>query len=168
MPRKKGKEKIFMKRALWLGLIGVFMLSLGACAGPEQSAVEGQKGKPASQRYTVSPEGVINDAQTGLEWVVGPDRDLNHAQAVQWVASCSLAGGRWRMPTRHELKTLYQKGSGERNLDPAFKTTGWWVWAEARDSTSAWSFSFNHGCITWDARLNSTYGRVFGVRSGLR
>lgn len=29
------------------------------------------------------------------------------------------------MPTRAELKTLYQQGLSDRNMDPLFKTTGW-------------------------------------------
>jgi len=63
--------------------------------------------------------------KTGLEWVVGPDRDTNYEQAKQWVAACRLAGGGWRMPKLGELSTLYQEGVGERNMDTAFKTTGW-------------------------------------------
>lgn len=76
-------------------------------------------------RFAVSSEGVITDSKTGLEWILGPDRDTNYSQAEQWVASFKMAGGGWRMPTRQELATLYQKGVGQRNMDPAFKITGW-------------------------------------------
>ncbi len=116
-------------------------------------------------RFEVSADGMITDGQTRLEWVVGPDKDTNYAQAMQWVASCQVAGGGWRMPTRVELKTLYKQGVGERNMDPAFKTTGWWVWAEPRDSSSAWNFSFILGYEYCYFRDNSSNGRVFGVRS---
>jgi hypothetical protein len=117
-------------------------------------------------RFEVSAEGMITDGQTKLEWVVGPDKDTNYAQAMQWVASCQVAGGGWRMPTRMELKTLYQQGVGVRNIDPAFKTTGWWVWAEPRDSSSAWTFYFNNGNEEiWRTRDLSSGLRVFGVRS---
>ena len=78
-------------------------------------------------RFMVSADGVITDSETGLEWIVEPDRNTNYSQAEQWVASSTVAGGGWRMPTRQELRTLYQKGVGQRNMDPAFKTTGWWV-----------------------------------------
>jgi hypothetical protein len=116
-------------------------------------------------RFEVSADGMITDGQTKLEWVVGPDKDTNYAQAMQWVASCAVAGGGWRMPTRVELKTLYQPGVGERNVDPAFKTTGWWVWAEPHDSSSAWRFFFDDGFETWRGRDLSDSNRVFGVRS---
>ena len=79
---------------------------------------------PITIRFMISSDGAIADSRTGLEWVVGPDRDTNYAQAEQWVVNCKVMGGRWRMPMRQELSTLYQKGVGERNMDPAFKTTG--------------------------------------------
>ena len=96
---------------------------------------------------------------------MGPDRDTNYSQAVQWVDSCSVGGGAWRMPTRQELRSLYEKGIGERNMDPAFKTTGWYVWAEPRDSSSAWGFNFSDGEEIWYSRYSSNRYRVFGVRS---
>ncbi|MHB8765377.1 MAG: Lcl C-terminal domain-containing protein, partial [Deferrisomatales bacterium] len=63
-------------------------------------------------RFTVSQDGVIADGMMGLEWAVGPDRDTTYGQAQQWVANLAVAGGGWRMPTRRELATLYQKGVG--------------------------------------------------------
>lgn len=118
-------------------------------------------------RFMESTDGVITDSETGLEWVVGPDRDTNYSQAEQWVASLKVAGGGWRMPTRQELRTLYLEGVGQRNMDPAFKTTGWWVWAEPRGSSSAWGFSFNTGGdVDW-LSLSTSLNKlgVFGVRS---
>jgi hypothetical protein len=119
-------------------------------------------------RFSVSSDGVIVDSLTNLEWVVGPDRDTNYAQAEQWVASCKVAGAGWRMPTRQELAMLYQKGVGERNMDPSFKTTGWYVWREPRDSSSAWNFSFYDGYEHWGNRYDSGHYRVFAVRSRSR
>lgn len=161
-----------MKQPWPLGWILAGALILAACAGAPPAKVE-QTGKTApvkvlSERYTVLPGGVIADARTGLQWVVGPDRDMDFDQAVAWVGSCRAAGGGWRMPTREELRSLHQAGAGERNMAPVFRTSGWWVWAEPRDAQSAWSFSFNHGCATWDARINSRYGRAFGVRRAPR
>ncbi len=124
--------------------------------------------QPMQIRFEVSAEGMIVDSQTGLMWVVGPDKDTNYAQAEQWAAACTVAGGGWRMPTKLELKGLYQQGVGERNMDPAFKTTGMWVWAEPRDSSSAWGFGFGFGGEDWINRDYSSYARVFGVRSRLR
>ena len=67
------------------------------------------------------------------------------------------------MPMRQELSTLYQKGVGERNMDPTFKTTGYWVWAEPGDSSSAWSLDFAYGYENWLGRRYSGSGRGFGA-----
>ena len=71
------------------------------------------------------------------------------------------------MPTREELKTLYQKGAGSRNKTPLLETTGWWVWSgETKDS--AWAFGFGSGRglgETCGLRSGSYYGRGFAVRS---
>lgn len=116
-------------------------------------------------RFTVSADGVIADFTTGLEWVIGPDQDTSYAQAEQWVAGFGGAGGGWRLPTREELKGLYQPGTGERNMAPAFKTTGWLLWAEPRDASSAWAFNFKNGSEYWYYRDSSESNRVFAVRS---
>ena len=116
-------------------------------------------------RFNVSSYGVITDSQTNLEWLVGPDRYTTYWQAEQWAAGCKVAGGGWRMPTRQELKGLYKKGIGERNMYPVFKITGWNVWAEPRDSSSAWVFNFYDGGELWAGRGQPANPRVFGVRS---
>ena len=107
--------------------------------------------------------GVVYDKNTGLEWYAGPDRDTNWNDANAWVESLNVAGGGWRMPTKEELKTLYQKGAGTRNMTSLLKTTGWWVWSESRDSSSAWYFG--SGGASWFFRDYSYYWRGFAVRS---
>jgi hypothetical protein len=97
--------------------------------------------------------------------MVGPDRDTTYEQARQRVASCKTAGGGWRMPTRKELASLYQKGFGKRNIDPAFKTTGWYVWAGPRSSRTAWGVNFTFGIDGWKYHNNSNTRRGFAVRS---
>ena len=110
--------------------------------------------------------GVIYDKNTGLEWFAGPDRRTDWNEAKAWVENFDVAGGGWRMPTRQELKTLYQKGAGTRSMTPLLKTTGWWVWGEARDSSSAWGISFYWGNEYWYNRDNSNgHFRGFAVRS---
>ncbi len=116
-------------------------------------------------RFEVSSDGVITDSQTKLEWVVGPDQDTSYTQATQWVDACKVAGGGWRMPTRAELQSLYQKGVGERNMDPVIKVTGWGLWAEPKDEKTAWGFDFSVGNEDWGMREGAGNGRVIGVRS---
>jgi hypothetical protein len=121
-------------------------------------------------RFIVSPEGVISDSNTRLEWVMGPDRDTSYSEAEQWLTKCKVAGGSWRMPTGQEMATLYQKGIGRLNMDPAFKTTGWAIWAGRLGSKRAWIFDcYGHQLMEQD--LGSPVStvaqgkRVIGVRS---
>jgi hypothetical protein len=117
-------------------------------------------------RYEKYASGVVLDTKNGLEWYTGPDKDMNWNEAKRWVANLSVAGGGWRMPTMKELKTLFQKGAGPRNMSPLLKTTGWWVWSgEKRSSSSAWRFGFGLGTEGWHDRRPSSTRRGFAVRS---
>jgi hypothetical protein len=134
-----------------------------------ESGPEGQTKmlpQPMILRYMVSKEGVISDSRTGLEWLAGPGQDTNWNMARNWTAGLSVAGGGWRMPTRGELKTLYEKGMGERNIDPIFKMTGTDVWSgEPYDSSFAWYFDFRIGSERWFTRSLASDVRTFAVRS---
>ena len=117
-------------------------------------------------QYVSYKNGIVYDEKTNLEWIVGPDKDTTWDEAKAWVESLSVEGGGWRMPTRAELKTLYQKGTGTHNFTPLLKTTGSWVWSgETEGSSSAWAFFFAGGYEAWPARYRSTIGRGFAVRS---
>jgi hypothetical protein len=160
------KEKKLMKKTLYIGLMFLFVLSLGACAGDKQSAIE-VKDAMSKTRFAVSSDGVISDAGTGLEWVKGPDQKFKYEPATNWVTSCKVAGGGWRMPTRRELKTIYLPGAGQNNIDPAFKFSGWGsVWAEPDGPSAAWCFNFANG-EAFSRGLNEWVEdtRVLAVRS---
>jgi len=149
-----------MKIIFYSSLILLVLFGFGV-AGNGSKAVASETD---SGRFTVSDLGVIYDSETGLQWVVGPDKEMPYEPARQWVTACNTAGGGWRMPTRKELRTLNQKELKNRPLDPAFKITGWAVWAEPRDDSSAFyfifsaTFPFGHHCA------HDVGKRVFGVR----
>jgi len=120
-------------------------------------------------RTTVRPEiygqfevvgPIIRDTVTGLEWQVGPDRGMNWDDAKEWVDGF---GGNWRMPTQAELWGLWDSGIRRSNWGP-FANSGWVVWGEVRDSSSAWYFYFDDGDEYWGARSNTTNFRAFAVR----
>ena len=69
--------------------------------------------------FIVYRYGIIFDKDTGLEWIAGPDRDLDWLMAKNWIDSLKVAGGGWRMPTLEELET---RGHIAKHF---FKTTGW-------------------------------------------
>ena len=134
-------------------------------SAPKKSA--DPKAKPKTQkRYTKDADGVITDSRTGLQWYVGSDWDTNWYAAKKWVDGLTVAGGGWRMPSRNELKGLYQKGKGSRNMDPIFKTSDRWVWSgETRGSSDAWRFHFTIGEGFWHRRTPGSDVRAFAVRS---
>lgn len=123
------------------------------------------------KNFVAYENGIIYDAWTGLEWIVGPDKKTTLDEAMKWVDNLSVAGGGWRMPTSNELEGIYWKRKGTQNIIPLFKTTGSWVWSTKRKGTSLeWPFSFQAGKVHWYGRLNPLNSRSFAVRlnPGLR
>lgn len=116
-------------------------------------------------RFSVSADGVITDAITGLQWLTGSDLDTDYSQAKRWINELDVGGGNWRMPTREELSTIYFAGVGERNMDPAFDFTGWYVWAEPFDSKFAYICNFVEGGCDYHDQSVSVRHRAFAVRS---
>ena len=85
--------------------------------------------------------------------------------AEHWSENLDVAGGGWRMPTRAELKTLYRKGAGMRNMTDLLKTTGWEVWtSETQGLSLVLTFGFKSGLENWGGRDYSVNIRAFAVR----
>lgn len=72
--------------------------------------------------------GVVLDKHSGLEWFVGPDKDIVFDKAGDWIAALKVEGGGWRFPKTFELQGLYKKGAGTRMGRPcitkSFRSTG--------------------------------------------
>ena len=124
-------------------------------------------------RYEVSPEGVITDTTTHLQWYVGPDERTNWYEAAAWVKKLSVAGGGWRLPTLDELEGIYEKnkGSDKAHIDAVFwnKNTSLLGWSnKTKGSSSACFFHFGYGNGYWYPSSNATRLRGFAVRSGSR
>lgn len=134
-----------------------------------------------SKRFEIEECGSIFDKQTGLEWFVGPDYNMDWFQAKTWVKSLSVCGSKsWKMPGINELKTLFDKrftaGSGyytggqywPAHISGEFSQIGGgsWVWtSQTVGSGSAKSFNFNQGFSTTSPKQNTSYStRAFAVR----
>jgi len=116
--------------------------------------------------YVSYENGIVYDEKTNTEWIAGADKFVTWDEAKEWVDSLSVEGGGWRMPTKNELKSLYKKGAGERNMTPLFKTTGWRVWSvETEGESATWYLNFYDGDYTWGTRESEGNPRVFAVRS---
>jgi len=130
-------------------------------------------------RYTVNSCGSISDSRTGLEWYVGPDRNMTWDEARKWTQQLSTCGERWRMPNVKEIKTLYDPnntaGTGyytrgqyyPAHIHPVFDAigSGSWIWANETMGEEARSFNLNQGIEVSYPRQNITYStRAFAVR----
>ncbi len=131
--------------------------------------------------FVAYDNGVVYDTRTGLEWFAGPDKNTNWKKAKSWVENLDAAGGGWRMPTCDELRTLFRKGAGSkdisplsRNITPLFKVRGQFIWSgeigEIKGSIwSRWDasyFDYNFdGVEATDLFWFSSDFRSFAVRT---
>ena len=111
-------------------------------------------------RFIEHVSGLVQDKNTGLEWITGPDIDTTLDEAKSWVKNLSIDGGGWRLPTIVELKALNQVI--RCSITTSLKTSGWWVWTHDFHY-SAWQFSFHSGySLVVDSKRSSARG--FAVR----
>lgn len=151
---------MFRKIALGIAIL-MFLTGASLClADSKEVAREGT--------YVAYDDGLVKDTNTGLEWIVGPDKDIAWQEAKSWVEGLNAGNAGWRMPKMNELEGLYQQGVGERNMTPLLKTTGWWVWSkdfkEGSPYSVAWNFSFFYGNGRWNCPKELTDRRAFAVR----
>ena len=124
------------------------------------------------ERFSLE-DGVIYDSQLGLEWAPSDGQVLNHYQAEGYARDLSLAGGGWRLPTREELKSLYDK-TKPGNVDPVFGVGDQWVWTselwnEVPSVPGGVGFYFYDGRVKGGDRDNigrQNNRRALAVRSG--
>ncbi len=109
---------------------------------------------------------IVYDKETNLEWIAGPDKDVHWSEAKSWAEGLSLDGWGWRMPTKTEVKKLYKKGSGSRNMTFLLNNSGWWIWSEEKNGSKGFRF-FGHSTSysSWYHLGFSDDRRVFAVRS---
>ena len=126
-----------------------------------------------SGRFTRGPDGVISDTSTGLQWLPGPDKEIDYYEAQSWIESIhNRAGGGWHMATVQDLETIAQRGVGDNNLDPIFGLSGWLVWtgqaAGPMDSSyydsDPWMYDFRAMMRFMASRNSKGPERVLAVR----
>jgi hypothetical protein len=149
-----------MKRIVCAVLIA--LLAVPCVSIADSSSEEVGRG----DRFIAHADGVVYDTKTGLEWYAGPNKDTKWKQAKRWTERLQVAGGGWRLPTIKELKALYEKDVGTRNMTPLLKTTGWLIWSgETKGSFRAWGFHFGPGYEFYITRDISHNAQGFAVRS---
>ena len=118
--------------------------------------------------YEKLSSGIVYDKTTQLEWFAGPNIETGYRRANSWISKLNIDNGKkWRMPTTSELKTLFIKNAGIRNMTTLLHMTGCLVWSQKTSmfSSSAPCFDFCSGTeMTYDI-TNAGYFRAFAVRS---
>ena len=167
---------IWLDETMGLSLARGFYFSNGASSWHGRNGSLGLRAFAVRKKPSVSKiardekfiryaNGIVRDTKTDLEWVAGPDKDMNWDDAKYWIESLDIDGGGWRMATLDELKGLYKEDSGTRNMTQLLKTTGWWMWSgKTRSLSYAWFFSFSSDRKGWNVRDYSNGYRAFAVR----
>ena len=114
-------------------------------------------------RFTLK-DGIIEDSLLGLQWGPAPDREMTHYEAQDYVQNLKVAGGGWRLPTRAELRSLYD-ASKPGLADPLFKVSGKLIWTSEVDAdpTLAWYFNFYSGGEYKDTRRPCCNFYFYGI-----
>ncbi len=118
--------------------------------------------------------GVVIDNATGLQWQddytdnSGTIKTANWADAATYCANLNLDGSGWRLPSKHELKSLVDYSRSIPAIDPTFQNTAssnyWSFTTGASDASSAWIVGFDNGGANWGGKSDGLYVRC--VRGG--
>lgn len=132
----------------------------GVCLGGETTG---------DGRFVAREKGVVLDRQEGLMWAArdnGADIDWYHAKAY-----ChNYRGGGysdWRMPTGHELQSLYDAAGKNRHgyhVTELIGISNIWVWASETSGSQAANFDFTFGRLYWSPKGGPLDARVLPVR----
>lgn len=105
--------------------------------------------------------------ERNIEWILGPDRDMNWYEAREWVMALKINGGQWRMPSITELRSLFhQNGHKTIRIHSSFKTSGWWLWSGKGDGPlAALGLDILRDRVVSGGRALVSGGRIFAVRT---
>lgn len=108
--------------------------------------------KPVNARFRLNHCGSVTDIKTGLEWIPDPGKKMMYKSAEVYAESIDICGqDDWRLPTIHELKTVFDKNQSTQcwgkgceykilfgktrrstsvyRIDPVFGLSGEEVWS---------------------------------------
>ncbi|MCX5815312.1 MAG: DUF1566 domain-containing protein [Proteobacteria bacterium] len=168
-----GSDGVFLFKELFpASEYSIFPLSDKWKMSAEVNLLSGPEGQtsllpsPITIRFTVSSDGIITDNQSGLQWVPAQNQRVSWFQAQDYAQNLSLGGGGWRLPTRSELKNIYNKLM-KGGADPVFHINkDNWAWASETRGEDAWTVNFRSGNEYLGAPSVPFYAaRVLAVRS---
>jgi hypothetical protein len=174
-----------------IGLVLLLLLNqpaqLTAATGDESLAPTQAQKKSDDGRFIDNGDGTVSDTRTGLMWTRADAYQrtghwMTWDEAFVYVKKLNAEGfaahNDWEMPTRKELRTLYEPGkinSSQRgsemkiHIDPIFEKEGSGAhWAsETNGEFNAFGVIFNHGDDFSSVRSSRAKRSVRAVRHSL-
>jgi len=129
--------------------------------------------KASGGRFIAYNDGTILDTQTNLLWASRDNgKDINWTDAKFYCENYNGGGYKdWRMPTKDELQSLYDRmifGNNHYHITKLITLTGAFLWAsDVKNSRAAYvSFINNRATWFWDPLKQKTRSRTLPVRYG--
>ncbi|MGD0279564.1 MAG: OmpA family protein [Smithella sp.] len=124
-------------------------------------------------RFIAYDDGTVLDTQTNLLWAAKDNgKNINWTDAKFYCENFNGGGYKdWRMPTKDELKGLYNKlifGNNGHHLTKLITLTESFGWAsDVKGSKAAYvSFDYNDASWGWDSISHKSRSRALPVRYG--
>jgi outer membrane protein OmpA-like peptidoglycan-associated protein len=144
-------------------LIGAFINVNQSVAGEEAS----------DGRFIAYDDGTVWDTQTNLLWAARDNGSNVYWSGAETYCKTYDGGGYkgWRMPTRDELKGLYDRlifGNNGYHLTKLITLTGGFPWAAEVQGSEAAVVAFNadHETWFWESVTHKSRNRALPVRNG--
>jgi len=126
--------------------------------------------------YIKYRNGTVYDTKTGLEWLACPGTfrcDDGNGAHSRWISQLKLNGGGWRLPSISELKNLYRKGAGKKNMTHLLEAKAWYICSKESNMVhwyglnfkSSRSFFFQHNSVSSSIGFRHLDYTVLAVRS---
>jgi len=141
-------------------LLGVFITARDSTAG----------GTGRDSRFTAYDNGTVLDTKTNLMWAAKDNgSNINWTDAKSYCENYRGGGYTdWRMPTKNELKGLYNDsifGNNGYHLTKLIKLSGSFVWSSEMIGSNTFVTSFLYGLAYEEPSSNTRRNRTLPVRS---
>lgn len=148
-------------------IIVFFIVIVSFMIKPSFAAEDSDEG-----RFIAYDNGTVLDTQTNLLWASKDNgSNINWEDAKAFCENYEAAGyNDWRMPTKEELMSLYDRfifGNNGYHLTKLITLTGSWPWASDTHGGEAASVRFNglRNSFLWESMSHKNKNRVIPVRN---
>jgi OOP family OmpA-OmpF porin len=159
-----------MGKTLGKIVIIVVVILMGAFVAVKPSVAE----EIASDGHFIAyDDGTVLDKQTNLLWAARDNgKNINWSDAKSYCENYRAGDNKhWRMPTKEELKGLYNRlifGNNGYHLTKLITLTGYLPWTSDTDGSRAVdiNFGYDQAVWHWDSLTHKSRNRVLPVRNG--